>query len=91
MESDYRTANKVFWQTIRRLRQGWQHTLRTMKDWNREVLAARAEILGRWKEHFEELLNPPTADCDVPYSEPTCAENSLTMELLKLFLKLLQA
>ena len=40
MESDYRTVIKVFWQTIRRLRQGGQHTLRVVKDRNGEVLAA---------------------------------------------------
>ena len=45
MERDFQTAPKCFWKTIRHLIRGKQ-------------LTSTEEVVGRWKDHFEDLLNP---------------------------------
>ena len=47
LETDYHTANKVFWQTIRRLRKGGQQSTRAMKDSSGKLLTTKGEILKR--------------------------------------------
>uniref|UniRef100_A0AAV2JL93 ribonuclease H n=1 Tax=Knipowitschia caucasica TaxID=637954 RepID=A0AAV2JL93_KNICA len=59
MEHDYRSASKRFWQTIRRLRRGKQFFANTMYGAGGELLTSTGDIVGRWKEYFEVLLNPP--------------------------------
>ncbi|KAK3522743.1 hypothetical protein QTP86_032024, partial [Hemibagrus guttatus] len=56
MEKDYRTASGKFWQTVRRLRRGKQLSANTVYGGNGELLVST--IVGRWKEYFEDLLNP---------------------------------
>ena len=57
-ESDYRSANKVFWQTIRRLRGRKPTAAVPIRDNKGVLLTSKEDILSRWKEYFEELLNP---------------------------------
>lgn len=66
MEGDYRGANKRFWQTVRRLRNPEGRTIQVIKDKNGNILKEVPAIADRWKEHFEELLNPATADPPIP-------------------------
>ncbi|KAK3566156.1 hypothetical protein QTP86_028452, partial [Hemibagrus guttatus] len=73
MEKDYRVASRKFWQTVRRLRRGKQLTANTVYIGGGELLASTGNIVGRWKEYFEDLLNPtdmpsveePEADSEV--------------------------
>ena len=58
LESNFRDAPKVFWQTIRRLRAGKVASIKSVKDRKGEILTGEEEILQRWREYFEELLNP---------------------------------
>ncbi|KAK3553774.1 hypothetical protein QTP70_009300 [Hemibagrus guttatus] len=58
MEKDYRTASGKFWQTVRRLRRGKQLSANTVYSGGGELLASTGDIVGRWKEYFEDLLNP---------------------------------
>ncbi|KAK3575581.1 hypothetical protein QTP86_030516 [Hemibagrus guttatus] len=58
MEKDYRTASGKFWQTIRRLRRGKQLSANTVYGGDGELLVSTGDIVGRWKEYFEDLLNP---------------------------------
>ena len=58
MEKDFRLASKKFWQTIRRLRKGKQGLAQAVLSRGGELLTQTEDIVGRWKEHFEELLNP---------------------------------
>uniref|UniRef100_A0A671WJG1 Reverse transcriptase domain-containing protein n=1 Tax=Sparus aurata TaxID=8175 RepID=A0A671WJG1_SPAAU len=58
MEKDYRSASKKFWQTIRRLRRGKQSSTNTVYSGGGELLTSTGDIVGRWKEYFEDLLNP---------------------------------
>ncbi|KAK0134946.1 LINE-1 reverse transcriptase [Merluccius polli] len=46
MENDFRTASKRFWTTIRRLRRG------------KQCMTSTRDVVDRWKEYFEDLLNP---------------------------------
>ncbi|KAK3555547.1 hypothetical protein QTP86_021786, partial [Hemibagrus guttatus] len=72
MEKDYRTASGKFWQTIRRLRRGKQLSANTVYSGGGELLASTGDIVGRWKEYFDDLLNPT----DTPSVEEPEAEDS---------------
>uniref|UniRef100_A0A8C6NUK4 Reverse transcriptase domain-containing protein n=1 Tax=Nothobranchius furzeri TaxID=105023 RepID=A0A8C6NUK4_NOTFU len=58
MEKDYQSAPKRFWQTVRHLRRGRQQLAHTVYSGDGELLTSTGAIVGRWKEYFEELLNP---------------------------------
>ncbi|KAK3562735.1 hypothetical protein QTP86_006512 [Hemibagrus guttatus] len=72
MEKDYRTALGKFWQTVRCLRRGKQLSANTVYSGGGELLAPTGDIVGRWKEYFEDLLNPT----DTPSVEEPEAEDS---------------
>ncbi|KAK3560453.1 hypothetical protein QTP86_009634 [Hemibagrus guttatus] len=72
MEKDYRTASGKFWQTVRRLRRGKLLSANTVYSGGGELLASTGNIVGRWKEYFEDLLNP----IDTPSVEEPEAEDS---------------
>ncbi|KAK3505725.1 hypothetical protein QTP70_020346, partial [Hemibagrus guttatus] len=72
MEKDYRTASGKFWQTVRRLRRGKQLSANTVYSGGGELLASTGDIFVRWKEYFEDLLNPT----DTPSVEEPEAEDS---------------
>ncbi|KAK3517356.1 hypothetical protein QTP70_004695 [Hemibagrus guttatus] len=76
MEKDYRTALGKFWQTIRRLRRGKQLSANTVYSGGGELLASTGDIFGRWKEYFEDLLNPT----DTPSVEEPEAEDSFIIQ-----------
>uniref|UniRef100_A0A669BVU6 Endonuclease/exonuclease/phosphatase domain-containing protein n=1 Tax=Oreochromis niloticus TaxID=8128 RepID=A0A669BVU6_ORENI len=58
MEKDFRTASKRFWQTVRRLRRGKRCSTCTVYSTGGVLLTSTEKIVGRWKEYFEDLLNP---------------------------------
>ncbi|KAK3520456.1 hypothetical protein QTP70_024071 [Hemibagrus guttatus] len=72
MEKDYRTASGKFWQTVRRLRRGKQLSANTVYVGGEELLVSTGDIVGQWKEYFEDLLNPT----DTPSVEEPEAEDS---------------
>ncbi|KAK3552451.1 hypothetical protein QTP86_011720 [Hemibagrus guttatus] len=72
MEKDYRTASGKFWQTVRHLRRGKQLSANTVYGGGGELLFSTGDIFGRWKEYFEDLLNPT----DMPSVEEPEAEDS---------------
>ncbi|KAK3523553.1 hypothetical protein QTP70_002456 [Hemibagrus guttatus] len=72
MEKDYRTASGKFWQTVRRLRRGKQLSANTVYGGGGELLVSTGDIVGRWKEYFEDLLNPT----DTPSVEEPEAKDS---------------
>ncbi|KAK3525692.1 hypothetical protein QTP70_005846 [Hemibagrus guttatus] len=72
MEKDYRTASGKFWQTVQRLRRGKQLCANTVYGGGGELLVSTGDIVGRWKEYFEDLLNPT----DTPSVEEPEAEDS---------------
>ncbi|TWW60624.1 R2 Retrovirus-related Pol polyprotein from type I retrotransposable element [Takifugu flavidus] len=58
MENDFRTASKRFWTTIWRLRRGKQCTVNTVYSGDGVLLTSTRDVVDRWKEYFEDLLNP---------------------------------
>ncbi|TWW75358.1 hypothetical protein D4764_13G0000200 [Takifugu flavidus] len=58
MENDFRTASKRFWTTIRRLRKGKQCTVNAVYIGDGVLLTSTRDVVDRWKEYFEDLLNP---------------------------------
>ena len=62
MEEDYRSASKKFWQTVRRLRRGKQCFTNTVHSAGGELLTSTGDVVGRWKEYFEDLLNSTSED-----------------------------
>ncbi|TWW71634.1 EARP-interacting protein [Takifugu flavidus] len=61
MESDFRTASKRFWTTIRHLRRGKQCTINAVYSGDGVLLTSTRDVVDRWKEYFEDLLNPTSA------------------------------
>ena len=57
LDSNYFSANKVFRQTIRRLRGKRSSITYSIKDSDGNILTDENEILSRWREYFEDLLN----------------------------------
>ncbi|KAK3510172.1 hypothetical protein QTP70_026760 [Hemibagrus guttatus] len=72
MEKDYRTASGKLWQTVWRLRRGKQLSANTVYSGGGKLLASTGDIVRRWKEYFEDLLNP----IDTPSVEEPEAEDS---------------
>ena len=62
MEEDFRAAPKLFWKTVRHLRRGKRGTIQAVYGKDGTLLTSNEDVVGRWKEHFEELLNPTTSD-----------------------------
>ena len=58
MENDFQTASKRFWTTIRRLRRGKQCIVNTVYGGDGALLTSNRDVVDRWKEYFEDLLNP---------------------------------
>ena len=58
LDSNYKSANKVFWQTIRRLRGNRSVSTKSIKDSQGNILSDEKDILSRWREYFEDHLNP---------------------------------
>ncbi|KAK0156273.1 Craniofacial development protein 2 [Merluccius polli] len=58
MEKDFRSAPKCFWKTIRHLRRGKRGNIQAVYSKGGTLLTSTEEVVERWKEHFEELLNP---------------------------------
>ena len=61
LDSNYFSATKVFWQTIRRLRGKRLSVTYFIKDSVSNILTEENEIVSRWREYFEDLLNPVKA------------------------------
>ena len=61
LDLNYFSANKVFWQTIRCLRGKRSSVTHSIKDSDGNILTDENEILSRWREYFEDLLNPVKA------------------------------
>ena len=61
LDDDFKTANKVFWQTIRRLRGKRSRAALFIEDSNGVTLKDQDAILNRWREYFSDLLNPVDA------------------------------
>ena len=57
LDSNYFSANKVIWQTIRRLRGKRSSITYSIKDSAGNILTDENEFLSRWREYFEDLLN----------------------------------
>ena len=63
MEKDFRSAPKRFWKTVPHLRKGKRGTIEAVYSKEGTLLTSTEKVIGRWKEHFEELLNmtkPPS-------------------------------
>ena len=60
--NNYKSANKVFWHTIRRLRGKRSNTTTSIKDAEGNILSDETCILSKWREYFEDLLNPVKAN-----------------------------
>ena len=57
LDSNYFSANKVFWQTIRRIRGKRSSVTYSIKDSAGNILTDENEIHSRWREYLEDLLN----------------------------------
>uniref|UniRef100_A0A3B3QGI4 Reverse transcriptase domain-containing protein n=1 Tax=Paramormyrops kingsleyae TaxID=1676925 RepID=A0A3B3QGI4_9TELE len=65
MENNFWTASRRFWSTIRRLRVGKRCSINTVYGEDGALLTSAQDVVSRWKEYFEDLLNPT----DMPSNE----------------------
>ena len=78
LDTHYRSANKVFWQTIHRLR-GKQTPVATfIKNTNCVLLKQQKGILNCWREYFCEFLNLVTVQHLETFEEQFAEEIHLT-------------
>ena len=61
LDGDFKMANKVFWQTVRRLRGKRPQAAFFIEGTNGVTLRDQDAILNRWREFFGDLLNPVDA------------------------------
>jgi hypothetical protein len=87
LDSNYGSANKVFWQTIRRLRGRKGGPVQSVKGLNGTLLTEEADILQRWRDYFEGLFNPITtaneANPEVEFREETSITMAEVSEAIK--------
>ncbi|KAJ3600246.1 hypothetical protein NHX12_031232 [Muraenolepis orangiensis] len=80
MEKDFQSAPKRFWQTIRRLRRGKRGSIQAVYSKGETLLTSTEEVIRRWKEHFEELLNPTTPSMVETELEDEGRQTSISLE-----------
>ncbi|KAJ3590403.1 hypothetical protein NHX12_008354 [Muraenolepis orangiensis] len=79
MEKDFQSAPKHFWQTIRRLRRGKRGSIQAVYSKGGTLLTSTEEVIGQWKEHFEELLNPTTPSMRDNITAPSYVDSHIVM------------
>ena len=77
LDSYYFSAHKVFWQTIRRLRGKRSSNTYSIKDSAGDILTNDNEIFSRWREYFEDLLNPVKASTRDTHKVPHLVEDKV--------------
>ena len=77
LDSNYFSANKVFWQTIRRLRGKRSSVSYSIKDSAGNILTDENEIVSRWRECFEDLCNPVNASTRDTYEVTHLGEDEV--------------
>ncbi|KAJ3601793.1 hypothetical protein NHX12_029557 [Muraenolepis orangiensis] len=60
MEKNFQSAPKFLANNPQRLRRGKHGSIQAVYSKGGTLLTSTEEVIGRWKEHFEELLNPTT-------------------------------
>jgi hypothetical protein len=55
-----RTKNRKFYQDVRRLNEGYHSESRTYKEEEGSLVGGKQEVLHRWIQYFQELLNKPS-------------------------------
>ncbi|KAJ3594015.1 hypothetical protein NHX12_006347, partial [Muraenolepis orangiensis] len=80
MEKDFQSAPKRFRPTIRHLRKGKRGSIQAVYSKGGTLLTSTEEVIGRWKEHFEELLNPTTPSMVETELEDEGRQTSISLE-----------
>ena len=71
-------ANKVFWQTIRRLRGKRSQAAFFIEGSNGVTLKVQGAILNRWREYFSDLVNPVNATSTQIFEEQVKKDIQIT-------------
>ncbi|KAJ3586871.1 hypothetical protein NHX12_013263 [Muraenolepis orangiensis] len=91
MEKDFQSAPKSFWQTIRRLRRGKRGSMQAVYSKGGTLLTSTEEVIGQWKEHFEELLNPTTPSTVETELEDEGQQTSISLDEVNVVVKHLRS
>ena len=91
-DKDFRSAPRCFWKTVRHLRKGKQGTIQAVYSKDGMLLTSTEEVVGWWKKHFDELLNPtmsstmeaePEADDSISLGEVTEVVKQLRIDEIR--------
>ena len=77
-DDDFKTAKKVFWQNICRLRGKRSRVAFFIKDSNGVTLKDQDAILNRWRDYFSDLLNTVDATPTQIYEEQVGEDVQIT-------------
>ena len=91
LDKDYRSANKVFSQTIHHLRGKQTPVAIFIEDTNGVLLKHQKGILNHWREYFWKLINPVTVQHLETSEEETSEEIHLTEAEVSTAIKSLKA
>ncbi|CAM4611183.1 unnamed protein product [Leuciscus chuanchicus] len=88
---EYTQIKRRFWQTVRRLRRGKQYPTNTVYSGGGPLLTSTGDVVGRWEEYFEDLLNPAvTSSIKEAEAEGSEVDSSITQaEVTEVVKKLL--
>lgn len=77
MEEDSKGNQKLFYTVLKRIRKGEQKRSRCIRSKQGEILVEDEDIMSRWKEHFEEILDAvkQTQENDTDIEERIVDEN----------------
>lgn len=77
MEKDSLGNQKLFYKILKSLRGGKQNNIKRIKTEEGVIIAEESDIMKRWKEHFEKILNPEVAqEPEEAYEEVTYDQHS---------------
>ena len=78
LDDDLKMANKVFWQTVRRLRGKRSHIAFFIEDSNGVFLKDQDTILNKWRKYLSDLSNQVDATPTQIYEEHTDEDIQVT-------------
>lgn len=55
MREDFTQNHKLFYRTLKQLREKKTYTMRSIKDKNGKILTEEREMMKGWRQYFEEL------------------------------------
>ena len=90
LESNYLSADKIFWQTIGCLRKRACPIIFSIKNTSSDLLSGEKDILNRLKEYFPELYNPTLGRQGAPSERERDETSDIAKEKVQIAIRALK-